>query len=124
MMLVIRLAVAVATLGLLSSIPAAGQAKLSPQQLNSSTLNVNKPIATPKVYSPSLNKPISTPKALAVQRPVPDNKPRPSGSSSAGAQLDMIRVQERVNQIGQISNVAKNVTHGGGNCSAACQNIK
>jgi hypothetical protein len=34
MMLIIRLAVAVATLGLLSSIPAAGQAKLSTQQLN------------------------------------------------------------------------------------------
>jgi hypothetical protein len=49
----IRIAAAAATLGMLSSIPAAGQAKLSTQQLNSATLNVNKPIAAPKVYSPN-----------------------------------------------------------------------
>src|SRR5450631_2386392 len=84
MMLVIRLAVAVATLGLLS--PAAGQApKLSTQQLNQPTLNVNKPIAAPKVYSPNLNKPI-TAAPITVQRPVPDDKPRPlaHGSIASG----------------------------------------
>jgi hypothetical protein len=80
MMLVIRLAVAVATLGLLS--PAAGQApKLSTQQLNQPTLNVNKPIAAPKVYSPNLNKPI-TAAPITVQRPVPDDKPRPMAHGS------------------------------------------
>jgi hypothetical protein len=81
MMLVIRLAAAVATLGLLSSIPAAGQAKLSTQQLNSPTLNANKPIAAPKVYSPNLTKPI-TAAPVTVQRPVPDNNPRPMAHGS------------------------------------------
>jgi hypothetical protein len=78
MMLVIRLAVAVATLALLSSIPAAGQApKLSTQQLNPPTLSVNKPIAAPKAYSPNLNKPIAA-APITVQRPVTnrDMKPR------------------------------------------------
>jgi hypothetical protein len=79
---IIRLAVAVATLALLSSMPAAGQAsKLSSQQLNSPTLNVNKPIAAPKVYSPNGNKLIAAPTASstsAFQRPVTnrDMKPR------------------------------------------------
>jgi hypothetical protein len=81
MMLVIRLVAAVATLGLLSSIPAAGQAKLSTQQLNSPTLDVNKPIAAPKAYSPNLNKPITAAK-ITVQRPVPDNNPRPMAHGS------------------------------------------
>ena len=63
MMLVIRLPVAVATLAVLSSIPAAGQApKLSPQQLNPPTLSVNKPIAAPI-------KPITVPKALTAVSP-------------------------------------------------------
>jgi hypothetical protein len=77
MMPIIRLAAAVAALGLLSSIPAAGQAKLSTQQLNSPTLNVNKPIAAPNkpitVLSPNGNKLIAAPKASgtsAFQRPV------------------------------------------------------
>jgi len=62
MMLIIRLAAAVATLGLLSSIPAAGQApKLSTQQLNPPTSNF-KPIAAP-------NKPITVPKALTSVSP-------------------------------------------------------
>jgi hypothetical protein len=76
-MLVIRLAVAVATLALLSSIPAAGQApKLSTQQFNQPRLNVykpiaapNKPIAVPKAltaYSPNGNKQIATPKAPTI----------------------------------------------------------
>jgi hypothetical protein len=89
-MLVIRLVFAVATLALLSSIPAAGQApKLSPQQLNPPTVSVNKPIAVPnkliivpktptaslaksKVDSPNLNKPIAAaPRGtIAFQRPV------------------------------------------------------
>jgi hypothetical protein len=78
----IRLAVAVATLASLSSIPAAGQApKLSPQQLNPPTLNVNKPIAAPKAYSPNLNKPIVV-APITVQRPVPDNNPRPMAHGS------------------------------------------
>jgi hypothetical protein len=83
MMLVIRLAAAVATLALLSSMPAAGQAKLSTQQLNQPTLNVNKPIAAPNkpitVLSPNGNKLIAAPKAptIAFQRPKPDMKPRP-----------------------------------------------
>jgi len=88
-MLVIRLAVAVATLGLLSSIPAAGQAKLSTQQLNSSTLNVNKPIAAPNkpitVLSPNLNKSIAAPKAatasgtVALQGSVLNHDLKPQG---------------------------------------------
>jgi hypothetical protein len=72
---IIRLAVAVATLALLSSIPAAGQApKLSPQQLNPPTLNGNKPIAAPKAYSPNLNKPIA---ALSAPKPATPNGNKP-----------------------------------------------
>jgi hypothetical protein len=60
---IIRLAVGVATLALLSSIPAAAQApKLSPQQLNPPALNVNKPIAAPI-------KPITVPNALTAVSP-------------------------------------------------------
>lgn len=79
---IIRSAVPVVTVALLSSIPAAAQApKLSTQQLNSPTLNVNKPIAAPKAYSPNLNKPITT-APITVQRPVPDNNPRPMAHGS------------------------------------------
>ena len=70
---IIRLAVGVATLALLFSIPAAGQApKLSTQQLNTPRLNVYKPIAAPKAdrrpkaltaYSSNGNKQIAAPKA-------------------------------------------------------------
>jgi hypothetical protein len=78
MMLAIRLAVAVATLAVLSSIPAAGQApKLSPQQLNSPALGVNKPIAVPKsptAYSPNLNKPIAV---LSAPKPATPNGNKP-----------------------------------------------
>jgi hypothetical protein len=60
---IIRLAFAVASLALLSSIPAAGQAtpplKLSPQQLNPPP--PNKPIAAPGTYSPNGNKLIAAP---------------------------------------------------------------
>jgi hypothetical protein len=73
---IVRLVVAISTLALLSSIPAAGQAtappKLSPQQLNPPTPKTgNKPIGAPTAYSP--NKPIAVPKASntsAFQRPV------------------------------------------------------
>ena len=70
----IRIAVTVATLAVVSSIPAAGQApKLSPQQFNPPTLNVNRPIAAPNkpitvLRSPTVatfpngNKPIAAPK--------------------------------------------------------------
>ncbi len=55
---IIRLAFAIASLALLFSIPAAGQAtsplKLSPQQLNPPP--PNKPIAAPGTYSPNGNK--------------------------------------------------------------------
>jgi hypothetical protein len=73
----LRPAAAVATLAVMFSIPAAGQApKLSTQQLNS-------PLMTPpKAYSPNLNKPISAPKALAIQHPTPDMKPRPMAHGS------------------------------------------
>lgn len=82
MMLVSRLAVTVATLALLVSNPAAAQApKLSPQQLNPAALNVNKPIAAPKVYSPNQIKPI-TAAPITVRRPVPDNNPRPMAHGS------------------------------------------
>ena len=79
---IIRSAVPVATLALLSSIPAAGQApKLSPQQLNPPISNANNPITAPKPYSPNLNKPITT-APITVQRPVPDNNPRPMAHGS------------------------------------------
>ena len=110
-MLIIRLAAAVATLGLLSSIPAAGQApKLSSQQLNPPTSNFkpiappNKPItvlksstvalspngnkgsiAAPKAYSPNGNKDIAAapPKGtLAFKRPVPCPNMRYSASAN------------------------------------------
>jgi hypothetical protein len=93
---VIRLAVGVATLALLSSIPAAAQApKLSPQQLNPPAPNVNKPIAAPikpitvpnaltavspngnkqiaapGVYSPNMNRSIAAPKASGTVALVP-----------------------------------------------------
>jgi hypothetical protein len=84
---IIRLAVAVATFALLSSIPAAGQAtKLSPQQLNSPTLSVNKPIAAPKAYSPNLNKPIAAPTASSTfQRPVTNRDMKPRDYSGPNA---------------------------------------
>jgi len=94
---IIRVAVGVPTLALLSSIPAAGQApKLSPQQLNPPTLSVNKPIAAPikpitvpnaltavspngnkqiaapGAYSPNLNTSIAAPKASGTIALVPD----------------------------------------------------
>jgi hypothetical protein len=79
---IIRSAVPVATLALLSSIPAAAQApKLSPQQLNSPMSNANNPISAPKPYSPNLNKPI-TAAPVTVQRPVLDNNPRPMAHGS------------------------------------------
>ena len=102
---IIRLPFAVASLALLSSIPAAGQAtsplKLSPQQLNPPTSN--KPIAAPGTYSPNGNKlvaapPTSSPDAnklnaaptasgRAFQRPLSysESHPNPhSGSNVAG----------------------------------------
>jgi hypothetical protein len=93
---IIRSAVPVVTVALLSSIPAAGQTKLSTQQLNSPTLNVNKPIAAPKAYSPNLNKPITT-APITVQRPVPDNNPRPMahGSIKSGTIAQRSSVQVR-----------------------------
>lgn len=70
---IIRLAVAVATLALLSSIPAAGQApKLSPQQLNPPTLNGNKPIAAPTASS-------------TFQRPVTNRDMKPRDYSGPNA---------------------------------------
>lgn len=121
---VVRFAAAVAALGTLSSMPAAGQApKLSAQQLNPPTSIVTKPITAPKAYPPNLNKPISVPKALAVQRPRPDMKPRPSGGSS-GSQMDMIRVQDMVNQQGRSANIGSNIAKSTSNCFPACQNIK
>jgi hypothetical protein len=81
----VRFTVAVAALGLLSSIPAAGQApKLSPQQLNPPvpkqfTLPApmgSKPIATPRapiVYIPPApmgSKPIAAPRAPAASRTI------------------------------------------------------
>jgi hypothetical protein len=92
MRLVIHLAVPLATLGLLSSIPAAGQStpppKLSPQQLNPPTPNGNKPIAAPNKPIAAPNKPITVPMAagtVALQRPVPnrDMKPRPYSEPNA-----------------------------------------
>jgi hypothetical protein len=112
-MLVIRLPVAVATLAVLSSIPAAGQApKLSPQQLNPPTLSVNKPIAVPnkliivpktptaslaksKVDSQNLNKPIAAAprETIKFQHPKRDVPPlltpentTPNGSNIFGQQ--------------------------------------
>ena len=114
MTLIIRLAVGVTTLALLSTIPAAGQttapSKLSPQQLNPATLNVNKRIAAPnkpitvltptanslnwnkqlaapRAYSPNRNQPIAAtpPKGtLAFKRPVPCPNMRYSNSPNAG----------------------------------------
>jgi hypothetical protein len=66
----ICLVVGVATLALLSSIPAAGQApKLSTQQLNSPRLNVYKPIAAPNKPIAAQNNPIAVPKALTAYSP-------------------------------------------------------
>jgi hypothetical protein len=96
---VLRGAGAVATLALLSSIPAAGQApKLSPQQLNQPTLNANKPIAapvSPKPLSPNMNKPIAMARPT-FHRPATDTKLRPMAHGSiASGTLTWTRDQRR-----------------------------
>ena len=91
MMLVGRLAVAVGTLSLLSSIPAAGQApKLSPQQLNPPAV-ANKPIPTPikPITMPNAVKSIAAPKASGTSALVPDRNVKralPSGFDSTERQ--------------------------------------
>jgi hypothetical protein len=69
-----HLAVAVGTLGLLSSIPATGQApKLTPQQLNPPAI-ANKPMTTPvkPITMPNAVKSIAVPKASGTIALVPD----------------------------------------------------
>jgi len=130
-MLVSRLAIAVATLSLFSSIPAAGQApKLSSQQLNAPTLIVNKPITPPKAYSPNLTNAVVAKPLITAVRPVPEKQPRAivsqRPSSPDGSQLDMINVQDMVNQRQQAVQQTPKILHNmnDGNCIQCVKDIK
>jgi hypothetical protein len=123
---IIRLTIAMATLALFSSIPAAAQSKLSPQQFNPPEL-----IAAPKpptAYSPNGNKPVP---ALTVQRPVPirDMNPRPDSRNKPGAksELNSVNVQSIVSDQSKLtagaSSIAKK-TQQGQNCLPCLRNMK
>ena len=94
---IIRLAVGVATLALLFSIPAAGQApKLSTQQLNTPEAeSAHKTIAAPKAltaYSSNGNKQIAAPKAptFAFGKSSERRPPRGDGGNGGLSSLEFL----------------------------------